>query len=112
MREYRVWNEKLNKYVNDTYLNQDGKLFYHHAGTLWPLKNCVVEWGAGLYDKYDKMIFERDVVEFKIYRGKTYKEEVVFARGGFVVGGWWLSSAFDNSSYGLKVIGNIHEDKQ
>ncbi len=51
MREYRVWNEKLNEYVLETYVNQQGKVFYYNRGTIFPLENCIIEWATGLKDR-------------------------------------------------------------
>lgn len=117
--KFRVWNNISNDFVDGT-LNNDGFFeldmfsFEEKHGDDWDNITDdgvnIIEQCTGLKDKNGKLIYEGDIVSYKVPSGK-YSGVVRWDKN---TGGWLKSTGGDALHTYIKtveVIGNIHENK-
>lgn len=120
--KFRVWDNAKNQYVDDSevelLLNSDGGLLFGdwHSDTHFAEGDYIIEQCTGFSDKIGNLIHEGDIVYDSVYRNN------------FVVSwdddrtGYDLSANNTNhidylsksliERHNLKVVGNIHEQKE
>lgn len=119
--KFRAWDnsQKIMFYdVQDTYdfnyTHRDNEELTpaEHFGQLLSEKNIIVEQCVGFKDKYEKLIYEGDIVnilpeeELAVISWDSDRACVVFETED-------VCYSFDNFfSYELEVIGNIHENPE
>jgi len=77
---YRIWDRQNKEFVNKGFtLNLQGKLV-RLGGEITGEDNYVVHLFTGLLDKYDKELYEEDIIEHTIAKGGNLTQEVGIIR--------------------------------
>lgn len=134
MREikYRIWDEKVKRYVQDEdwyYLSDDGELwniysyYYEMSKDLCDPERYIIEQYTGLKDKNGKEIYEGDVVRTHFSFGhevtqepfiiKWNKERAMFEGSKPIENDYLVTfSFFPEQRFLYEIIGNIHENPE
>lgn len=79
---------------------------YDSGWDMVPINIKTLGQCTGLEDKNGTEIYEGDIVTFKVERGVTRTESIIYERGSFGVEQWHL----DDMKH-IEIIGNVHERK-
>jgi len=108
---FRVWDKTAKEFVNKGYtINIQGKLF-RLGGEVQNEENYILHLHTGMKDKYDKDLFEEDIIEHTIAKGGNLTQEVGIIRfqpdqaGFFIDKGPALSQLFS-----IRKLGNPYEN--
>ena len=122
--KFRVWDNERKCFFNDdeVVLYPNGEESFFNAD--YDFTECIVEQCTGLKDKNGKLIYEGDIVEIMVWddysedmietKGKVYwsKEDASFLIFVSYDGEYSLNSQETFYGQEIKVIGNIHENKE
>lgn len=115
--KFRLWDNqsKIMRYnamagnYPDTvpmYWKEEDKEWYHIE-----YEHCEIMQYIGFKDRDGKEIYEGDIIEFRHNNGHMTKDYVMFENGRFTTGLGYNIHYFVMRRDGVKVIGNVYQDK-
>ncbi len=78
---FRIWDKQAKEFVNKGYtLGLNGKLIRMGQEVSSQDEHYVIHFYTGIKDKYDKELFEEDIIEHTIAKGGNLTQEVGIIR--------------------------------
>lgn len=103
---FRAWNKKERKMYSPEEVDNMNLFDLITDEDTWDVMQF-----SGVTDKKGNLIFEKDIVDYKISAAPNNSQEIVFfsyESGGFVKGGMQITSYIKTT----KVIGNVFENPE
>ncbi len=109
--KFRVWDKGSKEFSNKGFsLTQDGKLL-KFGQPISNEKEYTINIFTGLKDKYDKDLFEEDIIEHTIAKGGNLSQETGIIRYNNDQGAFFLENGLPlHQLFSIRKVGNPYEN--
>ncbi len=78
--KFRIWDSQAREFVNKGYTLGTGGMIYRYGKEVENPSQFIVHFFTGIFDKYNKEIYEEDIVEHTTASGGDLKTQIGIVR--------------------------------